>query len=103
MRTTPHRDGSEMTTAFGRGTGPLSLRDSRGRLRFVSKVSPRRISVGLFAALLLLGQIPARAQDSPSYAEQPVIVEYEVDADWPRRPEDVSARGWVSGLAIDKH
>jgi len=41
------------------------------------------------------------AQNAPSFARQPVIVEYDVDPSWPRTPEDVSSEGWVSGLAID--
>ncbi len=37
----------------------------------------------------------------PSFAEQPTIVEYDVDPDWPQRPKHVGGAGWVSGLAID--
>ncbi len=39
---------------------------------------------------------------NPSFAKEPVIVEYDVDPDWPHYPDDVSRKGWVSGLAIDE-
>jgi len=42
-----------------------------------------------------------RLQAAPGYALEPVIVEYDVDPTWPKRPENISAKGWVSGLAID--
>lgn len=38
---------------------------------------------------------------NPGFAKDPVITEYEVDPSWPARPENISATGWVSGLAID--
>src|SRR5262245_37554756 len=34
--------------------------------------------------------------------DDPVVTEYDVDPNWPQRPEHVSGKGWVSGLAIDK-
>lgn len=33
--------------------------------------------------------------------DDPVVTEYDVDPNWPQRPEQVSGQGWVSGLAID--
>lgn len=34
-------------------------------------------------------------------ADDQVVVEYDVDPAWPKRPDHVSGKGWVSGLAID--
>lgn len=34
--------------------------------------------------------------------DDPVVTEYDVVPTWPQRPEHVSGKGWVSGLAIDK-
>ncbi len=42
----------------------------------------------------------ARAE-KPSKIEPTGITEYDVDPDWPRRPEHISGAGWVSGLAVD--
>lgn len=33
--------------------------------------------------------------------DDPVVTEFDVDPDWPRRPEHVSGKGWVSGMAVD--
>lgn len=41
------------------------------------------------------------AQDAPGFAKEPVVTEYDVDETWPKVPEDVSSKGWVSGMAID--
>ncbi len=54
---------------------------------------------GLFVSSLLTAR-PAAAQN-PSWAKEPTIVEYDVDSSWPARPEQISGKGWVSGLAID--
>ena len=40
---------------------------------------------------------------SPGYARDPVVIEYDVVPEWPQRPEHVSAAGWVSGIAVDAH
>jgi len=34
-------------------------------------------------------------------ADDPVVTEYDVDPSWPKRPDNVSGKGWVSGLAVD--
>ncbi len=39
---------------------------------------------------------------APSYAVDPAVVRFEVDPTWPRRPDHISAGGWVSGMAIDR-
>jgi hypothetical protein len=44
---------------------------------------------------------PTAAADAPSYAEDSNLVEYDVDADWPKYPGHVSREGWVSGMAVD--
>lgn len=66
-------------------------------LRFIFVVL---ICGGLLVYGLITRQSSVFAQN-PSFAEQPVIVEYDVDPAWPEYPEDVSRKGWVSGLAID--
>ncbi|NOY41616.1 MAG: hypothetical protein GXP26_07265 [Planctomycetes bacterium] len=43
----------------------------------------------------------AWAEGNPSYAEAPIVVEFDVEPSWPNRPDDVSPFGWVSGIAID--
>ncbi|MGE0755932.1 MAG: peptidyl-alpha-hydroxyglycine alpha-amidating lyase family protein [Pirellulaceae bacterium] len=37
------------------------------------------------------------------HAQDPVVTEYDVDPAWPQRPDHVSGKGWVSGLAVDEH
>ena len=49
--------------------------------------------MALFAVTSVL---PAMAQEN-----DPVVTEYDVDPSWPKRPEHVSGKGWVSGLAVD--
>ncbi len=60
----------------------------------------------LFRLLLCLAAAVANplsvlAEGNPSYAEEPIVVEYDVIPSWPNRPDDVSPFGWVSGIAID--
>ncbi|MAG93247.1 MAG: hypothetical protein CMJ48_05805 [Planctomycetaceae bacterium] len=58
----------------------------------------------LFLALLafaVFSEPSTGTAQNPSFAKQPVIVEYDVDPAWPQTPENVSRKGWVSGLAID--
>ncbi len=63
---------------------------------------PRPPYVAWFAALYLaVCNNVAIGQDAPGYALEPVIVEYDVDPSWPRTPEYVSSKGWVSGMAVD--
>ncbi len=38
---------------------------------------------------------------SKDFLKQPAITEYDVDPDWPQRPDHISGSGWVSGLAVD--
>lgn len=42
-----------------------------------------------------------RGADAPGYAIEPNLVEYDVDPTWPQRPDQISGKGWVSGLAVD--
>lgn len=51
-------------------------------------------------ALLLCSAAPLKAQN-PNFAKEPTITEYGVDPNWPKRPENISKKGWVAGLAID--
>ena len=43
----------------------------------------------------------SRAQN-PSFAKDPVIVEYDVAPSWPKYPDHVSGKGWTSGIAVDR-
>ena len=62
------------------------------------------LQVLLASLCLLVASIPRAAfcQDPPFFAETPVITEYGVDPEWPQRPEHLSMKGWVSGLALDE-
>lgn len=55
-------------------------------------------SCGLLIALMC----PHFAQAAPGFAKEPTITEYDVDPSWPKYPENVSQKGWVSGMASDK-
>jgi len=54
---------------------------------------------GMFA--LLLAALPSTAADAPGYARIPVVVEYDVDPSWPKRPEQLAPWGAVTGMAVD--
>ncbi len=56
--------------------------------------------VGLLA-VAALPVVVARAADAPGFAVEPNLIEYDVDPNWPERPDHVSSQGWVSGLAVD--
>lgn len=58
------------------------------------------VAVAVMGATLLVPAKNAVAQN-PGFAKQPVIVEYDVDPSWPKRPDDVQPFGWVSGMDID--
>ena len=58
-----------------------------------------RIHVCLLFSLAALPQAVSIAANSPNFAREPVVVEYDVDPTWPLRPEHVSPEGWVSGMA----
>ena len=53
------------------------------------------------AGLLFLLTANDSPAQNPGFAKSPVIVEYEVDPAWPKRPDHIAAQGWVSGLAVD--
>ena len=55
---------------------------------------------GMFA--LLLGALPSTAADAPGYARVPVVVQYDVDPSWPKRPEQLKPWGAVTGMAVDE-
>ena len=55
--------------------------------------------VALYAAAGLF--LFANPMTTPGNAAEPNLVEYDVDPAWPKVPENVSDKGWVSGLAVD--
>lgn len=68
------------------------------RSTLIYKLPPVALTLAIAMAL------PSAAlaqQDAPSFAREPLITEYDVDASWPQVPEGVSSTGWVSGLAVD--
>lgn len=59
----------------------------------------------VYSTLLLVGLVARESSlfaQNPGFAKEPVIIEYDLDPAWPQYPENVSRKGWVSGLAIDK-
>ncbi len=62
---------------------------------------PRFYTLAAGCGLLFLIVAAARADDAPGFAVEPNLIEYDVDPTWPQRPDNVSGKGWVSGLAID--
>jgi len=59
------------------------------------------------AALLLLifitaCQVAAAQADYPGHAKTPIVVEYDVDPSWPKRPNNVQPFAAVSGISIDQ-
>jgi len=60
-----------------------------------------KISPSLLAITLTVAVTNRAAAQNPTFAKTPTITEYDVDPDWPQRPEHISGKGWVSGLAID--
>lgn len=57
----------------------------------------QRFCLLFFTALMLITNcLPADAQE-----DDPVVTEFDVDPTWPKRPDHVSGKGWVSGLAVD--
>ncbi len=67
-------------------------------------ISQARIFWSLLIAIAfgisLSSTSPLHAQN-PGFAKEPVITEYDVDPNWPVRPDEIAAAGWVSGLSID--
>jgi len=56
----------------------------------------------LFCCVTAWASSAILAADAPGFAVEPNLVEYDVDPTWPQKPDDISDKGWVSGLAIDK-
>jgi hypothetical protein len=52
---------------------------------------------------LFCAAVFATASFVSAQTDDPVVTEYDVDPNWPQRPEHVSGKGWVSGLAVDKN
>jgi len=71
----------------------------------VNHAPSRRTAAKLSMLMVLASWCGARAArgDYPSYDVKPTITEYDVDLNWPQRPDQVSPVGWVSGLAVDGH
>ncbi len=63
-------------------------------------------SSSLSALWLVLAAMTLAGSNFPSFViaqdDDPVVTEFDVDPNWPQRPEQVSGKGWVSGLAVDK-
>ena len=76
-------------------------------IRQCKKVRPmsdiRRPSRRNAFLMFVVGMISLAVPVSMSAADNsdPVVTEYDVVPDWPHKPEAVSGKGWVSGLAVD--
>ncbi len=64
-------------------------------------LTPARFFLTL-GCLIALTPYATHAADAPGFAVEPNLVEYDVDPTWPQKPDDISDKGWVSGLAVDK-
>lgn len=38
---------------------------------------------------------------APSFATNPIVTEFDIDPAWPKYPDHIEQKGWVSGMAID--
>ncbi len=56
---------------------------------------------GLLAVLIFLDAASTASAQNLGYAKQPTVTEYDPDPTWPKIPENIGRKGWVSGLAID--
>jgi hypothetical protein len=63
--------------------------------------SARAVALVAALAAAVCGLSSVALAEYPSFELKPTVVEYDVDPNWPQRPDHVSAAGWVSGLAID--
>ncbi len=71
-------------------------------MRKINLIRRLYFTIAFFVSTLLsTWGISVASADYPGFETEPTIVEYDVDPDWPQRPEDVSGVGWVSGLAVD--
>ncbi|WP_010583866.1 peptidyl-alpha-hydroxyglycine alpha-amidating lyase family protein [Schlesneria paludicola] len=55
-------------------------------------------------AFFVLSLLAVALIAAPTWAakdDDPVVTEFDVDPAWPKRPDHVSGKGWVSGLAVD--
>ncbi len=77
--------------------------EKRLRTMLKNKAQVDLRSLFTITALLALSVLtpPSMHADHPGFAENPVIVEYDIDPTWPSYPEHISRKGWVSGLAVD--
>lgn len=60
-----------------------------------------RLATVFVSIALVSASTCVRAADHPGYSPTPTVTEYDVDPNWPKRPDNVSGEGWVSGIAID--
>jgi len=82
---------------------PMSPEELAGRLEARPTAGwSDRSRIAFVILWLLVGVVRndcVRAQAAD--ADDPVVVEFDVDPAWPKRPDHVSGKGWVSGLAVD--
>lgn len=72
-------------------------------LLFGCRMSRGLVLAGLAGMALLLQSVCCLPSHVSLYAQDdPVVTEFDVDPEWPKRPEHVSGQGWVSGLAVDR-
>ncbi|MGB0582557.1 MAG: peptidyl-alpha-hydroxyglycine alpha-amidating lyase family protein [Limisphaerales bacterium] len=56
-----------------------------------------------FILVLLVCVVVSRPlQAAPSFAKDPIVTEFDIDPNWPKYPNHIEQKGWVSGMAIDQ-
>ena len=63
-------------------------------------IAPRSFAVLSVFIAAMVASNSAVAQ--PNYPPEPTVIEYVVDPDWPKRPEEFGPRAAVPGVAIDR-
>src|SRR5262249_54289455 len=74
-----------------KGTGGMSD-------RIVGRIAA---AFGVVSLIALVGLPDGCGRILAEDADDPVVTEFDVVPDWPKRPENVSGKGWVSGMAVD--
>lgn len=61
----------------------------------------QRLLLGMLSIALVFGMVSGSQLCAEEPKDDPVVTEFDVDPAWPKRPDNISGQGWVSGLAVD--